>query len=686
MRVAAKNLQNYWRHSLLHVRKIFARMGWAVVATVMVSGCVSGIGSADGPASVVESLAITARKPAFEGTSFGAVGPYEYVAAVATVRTNPAHASNRGIVDLEAAAGPDGWVRYKTDVVILRPIDASRASRTLVVEIANRGNKLALARLADAATQYDTAAQAGNGWFMRQGHSLAWIGWQGDVPLGRQGQVVGTEFPVARAGGKPIVGEAVEEFIFDDHEKRSRAPLTYPVAEGSTARLDVRTTPDGAPTVLPASAWRFVGAAEVEIDRTATADGGAIYSLVYTAKDPRPMGLGLAAVRDLTLFLKSGTADESGAKNPLGDLHPDTAVLFGISQSGRFLRDFIWQDFNRAPEGARVFDAAMPIIAGSRKSYVNMRFGQPGRYSRQHEDHFFPGDQFPFTYATTTDPVTGKSDGIFARCAASNTCPKLMHLDSNLEFWQARASLLGVDGRGRSVPVPENVRFYLMGSTQHGPASRSVAGICKQPNNTAVQAPLVRAAFQQLVDWTGKGRPPADSRYPLSNANLAPLDAKAMGFPDLAPMGIEFPTRKNELAVVDPRTVPFAPDVALRYATLLPRTNSDGHDLAAVLMPDVAVPLATYSGWNVRRAGYAEGELCGLNGIQIPFAKDEAERKAKRDPRLSIVERYSTQSAYVEQVTAAANRLQAERFLLAEDAQRFIEAAKREPRVAHLSR
>lgn len=669
---------------MLNVRKIFARIGGAMVAMVMVTGCVSSVSHSDGPASVVESLTVTSRKPAFAGTSFGDVGPYEYVAGVATVRIDPNHAANQGIVDLRAAAGPDGWVRYKTDVVLLRPAEASRASRTLVVEIANRGNKLALARLADAATPYDTAAQAGNGWFMRQGHSLAWIGWQGDVPLGKLGQVIGTAFPVARAGGEPIVGQTVEEFIFDDTEKRSRAPLTYPPADGMPARLEVRATPDGAATVLPAAAWRFVGVAEVEIDRAAAADGGAIYSLVYTAKDPRPMGLGMAAVRDLTLFLKSGVADAAGASNPFADLRPDTTVLFGISQSGRFLRDFIWQDFNRGPAGSRVFDAAMPIISGSRKSYVNARFAQPGRYSRQHEDHYFPGDQFPFTYAETTDPVTGRRDGIFARCAASNTCPKLMHLDSNLEFWQARASLSGVDGRGSAVPIPQHVRFYLMGSTQHGPALQSVAGICKHPNNTAVQAPLVRAAFNELVAWAGKDRQPMPSRYPLSTADLAPLDGKAMGFPDLTSMGIEFPTRKNELAVVDPRIVPFNADLSQRYATLLPRTNGDGHDLAAVLMPDVAVPLATYSGWNVRRAGYAEGELCGLNGIQIPLAKDEAERRARKDPRLSIAERYRTQSAYVQQVTSVANRLQAERFLLAEDAQRFIDAARREPRVGHL--
>lgn len=669
------------------IQNMLLRTGLALSAAVLVSACSSTAPSREGPAAVVESLSITTRKPAFAGSSFDGVGAYEYLAGVATVRVNSAHTANSGIVDLQAAASADGWARYRTDVVILRPVEAAHASGTLVVEIANRGNKLSLVRLADGANQYDTAQQAGNGWFMRQGHTLAWIGWQGDIPLGKQGQLVGTDFPIARAGSGVIEGETVEEFIFDNTDKRSRAPLTYPIASSASnqARLQVRPYVGAAATELPRGTWRFVGDKEVEIDRPNRFDGGAIYSLTYTARDPRPMGLGMAAVRDLTLFLKDAKTDEVGSPNPLADLRPKTTVLFGISQSGRFLRDFIWQGFNSSPSNERVFDAAMPIIAGSRKSYVNMRFAQPGRYSRQHEDHFFPGDQFPFTYATTTDPVTGKNDGIFKRCTATQTCPKLMHLDSNLEFWQARASLLGVDGKGKPVAIPEDVRFYLMGSTQHGPAAESVAGICQQPNNTAVQAPLVRAAFQQLVEWAGSGTAPVPSRYPLQASELAPLNREAIGFPDLSALGVRFPEVMNELAVVDPSKVPFRAEQAGTYLTMLPRTNADGHDLAAVLLPDVAVPLATYSGWNLRRAGFAENQLCAINGIQIPLAQDAAQRLTNKDPRLSITERYGTRSGYVQQVAAAAQRLQAERFLLQEDAQRFIDAAGKEPRVTHLA-
>jgi hypothetical protein len=658
-----------------------------LLVMVVAAGCADVARKSQSPAAVVESLKVDTRKPAFAGTTFGEVGAYEFVSGVATLRIDPAHPANSGIVDLLGAAGPDGLVRYRTDVAILRPVSPARASGMLVVEIVNRGNKLALARLADGATQFDTAQQAGQGWFMRQGHTLAWIGWQGDVPLGKAGQVIGTDFPVVRNGSQPVTGLTEEEFIFDNTATRSRGTLTYPVVEGAKdqARLLVKGYVGSAPTELPRSSWRWLSDSEIEIDRPANFDGGAIFTLIYTARDPRPMGLGFAAIRDVTTWLQDGKPDAAGQANLLADLRPKSSILFGISQSGRFLRDYVWEGFNESPNGGRVFDGGMALIAGSRKSFVNARFAQPGRYSRQHEDHFYPGDQFPFTYAVTTDSVTGRTDGIFARCTKNDTCPKLMHLDSNLEFWQARASLVTLDAAGRQVSIPDNVRLYLMGSTQHGPAAQSVAGICQQPNNTAVQAPLVRATMARLIDWTSKGTPPPNSRYPMQPGDFAKLDRAAIGFPDLSPIGVKFPAVMNELAVTDPGAIPFRTNPTKTYVALIPRTNADGHDLAAVLLPDVGVPLATYSGWGLRRAGFAEGNLCGLNGIQIALAPDAAKRRATGDPRPSIEERYGTRAGYVRQVEAAGRKLQGEGFLLSEDVDRFIERARSEPRVGHLA-
>ena len=667
------------RSSLAHIA--------AVAFALVLAGCAGGPTATSGPASVVEKLDVTVRKPAFGGATFAAVGAYEFIAGVATVRVDPAHPSNRAIVDLALAADADGFVRYQTDVVLLRPVQASAASRVLIFDIVNRGNKLALVRLNDGAAQFETAAQAGNGWAMREGHTLLWVGWQGDVPLGNAGQLVGTRFPVATERGRTITGRSIEEFVFDDTAAVSNAPLTYPAASlnPDRAELTVRARPEAEATLLPASAWRYVNAGEIAITRPARFDGGAIYQFFYEARDPKVMGLGFAAVRDLVVFLRSDARDAGGKPHPLADIRFDTTVVMGISQSGRFLRDYVWMGFNAAPAGGRVFDGAMPLIAGSRKSYTNARWAQPGRFSRQQEDHFFPGDQFPFSYAVSTDPVSGRTDGIFARCLGSATCPKTMHLDSNLEFWQARASLVVTDGAGHALALPDDVRTYLMASTQHGPATTPAAGICQQLNNPANQSAMVRALMAQLVAWTRSGKAPPASRYPtLEQGQLVAPNRAAIGFPDLSGLGVNFPAVINELTVVDDRDVPPLPDTDKRYQVLVPRTDADGHDLMGVRLPDVEVPLATHSGWGLRKAGFAEGQLCGLNGVYVPLSRDAAERAAKRDPRPSIAERYATQDMYVQRVRAAAEQLQAQGYLLAEDVPRWVERARAQPAIKAL--
>jgi len=623
----------------------------------------------------VERLDISVRKPAFGGASFGDVGPYEFVAGVATVRLDPRDPANKRIVDLDRAVSADGWVRYRTDVALLRPVRAQQASGAWIVEIANRGNKLALARLNEGATQFDTQAQAGHGWAMRQGHTLVWVGWQGDVELGAQGRTVGTRFPVATEQGQPMVGTSVEEFIFDDAQTMGKGVLVYPAAslERERASLSVRARPSDAPQPLPATAWRYLSPTEIEIQRPSTADGGAIYQFIYPATAPKVMGLGLSAMRDVVAFLKSGQADGAGQPGPLADLPPRVTVALGISQSGRFLRDFIWQGFNAQPGGGKVFDGAMPVIAGSRKSYVNVRWAQPGRYSRQHEDHYFYGDQFPFSYAVTRDPLTGRSDGIFAGCEAQGVCPRLMHLDSSLEFWQARAALVVSDGEGRATPLPDQVRAYLMAGTQHGPATTPVTGICQQPSNTAEQASLVRGLTARLIEWSRDGVPPPASRYPaLADGGLVAATRPATGFPDLAPLGVRFPEVLNELGVMDYGVVPPQENSARRYRVLVPRTDADGQDIDGVRLPDVEVPLATHTGWSLRKAGYTEGDLCSINGTQLAFAPDAAARKAARDPRLSVAERYASREAYLQQVRASAQRLADQGYLLAEDVPRWV--------------
>ncbi|HZV64694.1 MAG TPA: alpha/beta hydrolase domain-containing protein [Telluria sp.] len=648
----------------------------AALSVLALASCAAP-GSSSAPAAQVERLEIVSRGPAFGGAVFEDVGQYETIVAVAHMRINPRHNANRGIADIDKAPAPDGWVRYQTDVIILRPHDAARASRVLLLDVPNRGGKLFQYMVNEGSGAIDTAAGAGSGYAMRRGHTLVWIGWQGDIALGANGKVAGTAFPVATMAGKPITGASQEEVVFDDIKPTSAIALAYPAAslDQRGATLTVRATAGATPTVLPVDSWRYTSPTGIELTRPRGFDAGAIYRFRYEARDPTVMGLGMAALRDVTSYLKSGAPDAAGQPNPLADIKPAVALAVGVSQSGRFLRDLVWQGFNADPRGGKVFDGAMPLIAGSRKSFVNLRFAQPGRYSTQHLDHITYGDQFPFSYGVTTDPVGGATDGIFARCQASATCPKLMHVDSSLEFWQARASLVVTDGAGKDIALPSDVRVYLMASTQHVYATTPTVGICKYPDNAASQAPIIRALLERLVAWSRDGTAPPASRFPrIGDAMLVAPQREAVGFPDLGAIGVIYPALINELTVVDYSGGLFGkPDPDKRYQVLVPMADQDGHDIAGIRSPDIAVPVATHAGWNLRRAGFAEGQLCGLNGMQLAFAATPREG----DPRRALSQRYPTRLEYAKAVAIAARELRDQGLLLDEDANRYIERARR---------
>jgi hypothetical protein len=635
------------------------------------AGC-AGLRAGDGPAAQVEKFELVSRHPAFGGRAFDAVGPYEVVTGVATVRVDPRDARNSVITDIARAAGRDGWVRYQADVVVLRPQRAAHAAPVMVVDLPNRGHKLFPVLVDGATGRLDTAADAGTGFTLRQGYTMVWIGWQGDLALGRGGATLGTALP--RVGGRDRVSGAVEEEAeFDDAQPVSRMQLTYPAAN-EQGELTVRSRAAAAPTVI--AGWRWVGDDAIEITRPPRLDGGATYRFRYTARDPKVMGLGLAAVRDVAAWLKAGR----GAGNPLADIRPRVALAVGVSQAGRALRDFLWLGLNANPGGGRVFDGAMPLIAGAKKSFTNYRFALPGRNSTQHNEHLTPGDQFPFSYAVTRDPLTGATDGIFARCQASATCPKLMHVDSSTEFWQGRAALVVTDGAGHDIALPDDVRAYLMSSTQHMAAlGPPTTGLCKYPHNPAPQGPLVRALLADLVAWTRDGTAPPPSAYPtLADVRLAAPTVDATGFPVIRPDPVPFPQVINDLTVVDYSVVPPRPDPARRYQILVPMVDADGHDIAGVRLPDIAVPLATHTGWNLRRPWYAEDELCGLNGLVLPLPA----RARPGDPRLAIGQRYPARIEYAKAVALVARDLRDRRLLLQEDVDHYIDQARTEPRVA----
>ncbi|WP_223469054.1 alpha/beta hydrolase domain-containing protein [Massilia soli] len=317
---------------------------------------------------------------------------------------------------------------------------------------------------------------------------------------------------------------------------------------------------------------------------------------------------------------------------------PDATLAIGGGQGGHLLRDMVKDGLNRSPAGHKVFDGALVMMTGA-------------------------GEQFPFTYGPAKDPVSGRTDGIFARCSATATCPKLIHLDSTNDFWQARAALVATGGTSRDIAMPDAVRAYLISSTQHFYADRPVQADCRHPNNPARQSPVVRVMLDHLVAWTRGGKAPPPSRYPLlADSMLTKADPDSVGFPDLRALGISHP---EGLGGQGP------------YPLLVPMADVDGHDIAGIRLPEIEVPLATHAGWNLRRGRANPPPLCGPNGLLVPFSATPR----KGDPRRAISQRYPSRIEYAKAVALSARALRDQGLLLQEDVDRYIERARRETRV-----
>jgi Alpha/beta hydrolase domain len=625
-------------------------------------------------------IEITRVETAFGSLSFSNIGVYEKVVGRALAEVDPAHPLNAGIVNIgKAPTNAAGRVEFKLDFYLLKPADLRRGNRRLFYDVVNRGNKLALNNLNEAPRVNDPSieADAGNGFLMRHGYSILWSGWQGDV--GEGGDLLQAQLPIATDGGAPIVGPNRDEFILEHTRSPVMLSLSYPVntLDQGAATLTVRQREQDPRTVLSSAHWCFKSNTKIEIKRPAGFDAGAIYEFIYTARDPIVMGLGFAAVRDLVAFMRHDSADANGRPNPLdleGRPAIDYVLAYGASQSGRFLRDFIYQGFNQDHHSRKVFDGVIATVAGSRKTFVNFAFAQPGRFSRQHEDRLFPHDQFPFSYASTTDPVSGKTDGILSRCQASNTCPKIIQTEASTDFWHGRASLLVTDGRGIEIPVPDNVRLYSFASIQHGGGSVAANFPFNQyPANPAEYGAVHRALVVALDEWVSRGVLPPATRFPrVSDGTLLSPASNSYGFPAIP--GVMYPGLVNELSEMDYSVQPPRPLPGHDYLILVPKIDEDGNEVPGIRIPDIAVPRGTHTGWNRRRRGFAEGELV-LLGSYFPFAATKEERLASHDPRLSLEERYRSQNDYISKIAEAAQELRNMRLLLAEDVERIINAA-----------
>ncbi len=635
-----------------------------------------------------------------EGAPFGDTGSYERLTGSALFELDPNDRANANVVDLALAPrNANGAVEFRADLDILKPVDLARGNGCLLYDVNNRGNKTALRAFNDSPPDNDplTMVAAGNGFLMRQGFTIIWSGWQGDLVAGDG--LLTTDLPEALEDGKPVRGKVRQEFIAEQEGvlwmPLSGAPSirSYPALDLDTshATMTLREHERDPRVPLSPDAWAFAeaemigGALQVRPSPTAChVQGGFkpgwIYELVYDTAGSRVMGLGIVSIRDLMSALLHDAVDAAGAPNPVAGL--ERAYMYGQSLSARVIRQFVYDGYNVDPEGRQVFAAVYPHVSGAGRLFTNARFAQVGRYPRQHEEHQWPSERYPFAYSVAPDAFSDSLDCVMKRPKSD---PLVVHTHTNTEYWNRHASLGHTNPRtGDDIEFPRTVRVYFLASAQHMGANPPPEDVSQQRPNVMNNGPLMRAILTMMHRWVTEGTPPPPSIVPrrADGTLVSPEEALAV-FPEVP--GFPTPASPSRLPLYDygpgfdrglvtehpPQPVP-----GKEYTVQMPQVDEDGNDLGGLRSPEVMVPVGTHTGWNLRRAGFAEGDLASLAGSFVPFARTRAERETNGDPRRSIEERYDSHEDYVREMAEAVRQLQAAGFLLEEDAERYVEAAK----------
>jgi hypothetical protein len=634
------------------------------------------------------------ESPYNNGAMYGPAGQYERIYGRAFGEIDPENSLNIIIQDVKLAPrNSRGMVEYVTEFIILRPIDMAKSNKLLFLSLPNRGNVFPA----------DTS-------LLRRGYIYVWAAWQGDVIPGNNRVTINV--PVATDNGKEITGKIRVEYEVNDITKtivlssgyfngQSHHVYETTSVDNTGLVLTKRIHEEDARETIPNSDWAFSDCNTTDFPgkpsttQISLKDGfnpNYIYELTYIGKNPLVMGLGFAAIRDLTSFLRNQTKDKEGNDNPLmpsaGTSVPiKAAIMQGISQCGNFTRTFLQLGFNEDENHRIVFEGVNDHI-GTRRISLNIRFGRPGGGGIQREDHYFPSNEPPFTWDDTYEPISGIHAGILDKCIKTHTAPKIMQTFSSSEYWQLRASLRTTNSSStKDIAIPPNVRVFLFNSTQHGPFEMAdkVSGFTTNSNN---YTPYLRAIVIALEKWVMNGTRPPASIYPTIAAHtLVKPDKHSTGWPDIP--GVLYTGKTNDGPLLDfgrlydikwvtgilqepPTVVP-----GKFYHVLVPKVDMDGNEVGGIRSATLQAPLGTYTGWSLRKEGYGQGDLNGLNGMFIPFKTTKAERLAINDPRLSLEERYHTHDGYVTAITKAANGLVSQGLLGQEDADNIIETAKK---------
>jgi hypothetical protein len=631
----------------------------------------------------VSHVEITSRMDVLDGKPFGESGPYERITGRVYFAVAVANIHNQRIVDLTNAVNlQNGEVEFSADFIAVRPKDATKGNGTLLLENPNRGRPRILS-LVDGGDE-DLARSSGDAWLLRKGFTVVALGWQWDA--------VGPDAlrlyaPIAKDHGKTITGllrgdimlpAQADEIPLGHVMPGSMGGSEYPVALPDDLRntLTVRDARENQRISIPRFEWQFAAMVDGKLTPSTRSihlkggfEPGRIYEYVYVVSDPVVAGLSFAAVRDFASYVKRTPDSLMPASRVIGE---------GISQNGRFLRDFLYQGFNADEDGRMALDGVLSHVAGAGRGNFNYRFAQPSRDAQPTSSVFFPTDIFPFTDQPELDPLTGEKGGLLDRARLEQVVPKIFFSHTSYEYWGRAASLIHTTADAKlDASISPNVRIYHFTGLQHYsgpfPPARGEASLFGQ----YLQSPLpIRFFWRAMIDnmdaWLRNGKAPPPSAYPtIAARTLVPL--REFAFPRIPHVALpseantayrlEYgPNWRDGILAAQP------PHVGAPFPVLVPQVDADGNELGGVHLPEISVPLATYTGWNLRDPSIGgASQRMGFEGSYFPFPKNVAERKQSSDPRKSIAERYADREAYLAQFARATDELIEQRWILPED-------------------
>ena len=640
-----------------------------------------------------------------DGKRFGSVGQYEEIRGKLNFEIDPSNVANTRITDIDLAPrNEEGKVVFDSDISIIRPVDLSKISGKLLLDVVNRGNRVALPNfnmgtrpVIDKNTPVDVEVDLGDGLLMEMGYVVVACGWQLDAPP--------HEALITMRGPEALdpSGSRLKDKVYmqlqspeDTHnfllsDKNHKPYQAYDLNE-SDALVEIRDMPDGPAETMPRDDWRFGridsnGEYHPDPDYICSREGfqkGRLYQVTYTALGAPVIGLSFAALRDCVSWFKYGSSSVDSFVPGIRK-----SYAYGRSQTGRFLRTFVHNDFNLDESGREAMDGIIANVAGGMRGEFNQRFGQNSK-DRNNMMH----QLFPFASIEQTDLETEETGSLHERLDERGSRLKVMYTNSSAEYHRADASLLHTDPDGRmDIEQGKNVRVFHFAGTEHGtgvwpPTDHGVivTGAERAQNIRSVidYSPLLRACLVNLDLWVTEGIDPPKSKHPrIDDGTLVPTSDLISIFSSIP--GSNYPyrhaiPRRREFSADEkdehPRILP--PEIGNAFGGLVPMVDSDGNEIGGIISPEISVPVAAHTGWTLRHADIGgEGQLLMFAGGTIPFPATESDRLTTGDPRPSIEARYTNRDEYLSKVRASAEALVSERYLLEIDIETSVSLGER---------